>query len=191
MKNCLVAGMTDSGKTVFSRRLVEEYGYSRIPGDALVLAFEKSFPEVGIGHDRESYESACRQFGHYLVHFMNALAWESTMPYVVDTFHTQPADLHGIDISKTTILFFGYPEADPSQKTEQSRRYYREHGGSEWLALGDEEVSAKFHMFIEMSRELCEQCVKNGFIFVDTSHDFADALAQAVLLAVSQERIYD
>ena len=131
MKNCLVAGVTNSGKTVFSRRLVEEYGYSRIPGDALVMAFEKSFPEIGIGHDRESYESACRQFGGYLVHLMNALAWESTMPYVVDTFHTQPAYLHGIDISKTTILFLGYPEVEPYQKTEQSRQYYREHGASE------------------------------------------------------------
>jgi len=42
-----------------------------------------------------------------------------------------------------------------------------------------------------MSRELREQCVKNGFVFVDTSHDLADALAQAVLPAISQERIYD
>lgn len=134
MKNCLVAGLPNSGKTIFSRRLSEEHGFSRIPGDALVMAFQQSFPDLGIGHElagrtaEETYESTCRQFGRFLVDFINALAWESTMPYVVDTFHGSPRELKRIDVTKTSVLFFGYPEADAHEKGRQAKEYQKTHG---------------------------------------------------------------
>ena len=185
MRNCLVAGVTHAGKTIFSRRLAEEYGYSRIPGDPLVLAFHRSFPQLGIGHDRELYKSACHQFGRFLPELMNALAWESTMPYVVDTFHVWPADLPDIDTSKSTVLFFGYPEADPHEKTNHARRYCKGHTG--WIAGSPDEVCAGFRRLIQMSRDLREECLKYGFRFIDTSHAFADVLSETVLLAVAQD----
>jgi len=121
MKNCLIAGPTNSGKTILSQRLVQDHGYSRIPGDALVLAFEEEFPDLGIGHEKALYESTRKQFGRFLTQFMNALAWESTMLYVVDTFHVWPSDLTGLDSSKTIALFLGYPEADARQKTLRTK----------------------------------------------------------------------
>jgi len=184
MRNCLVAGITHSGKTIFSKRLVEGYGYSRIPGDALVLAFHESFPELGIGHDRELYEPACQQFGRFLGRLMNALAWESAMPYVLDTFHVWPADLQDLDAARSAVLFFGYPEADPGEKTSHARRYCR--GNTGWIAGSEEEVRARFHLFVQMSRDLREECLKHGFRFVDTSHAFSDALSEAVRLTVEQ-----
>ena len=184
MKNCLVAGVTHSGKTIFSRRLAEEYGYSRIPGDPLVLAFQKSFPQLGIGHDRDLYASACQQFGRFLVGLMDALAWESTMPYVVDTFHAWPANLRDIDRSKSTVLFFGYPEADPQEKTEHARRYCKGYTG--WIAGSPEEVRARFRRLIQMSRDLRDECLKHGFHFIDTSHAFADVLSETARLAAAQ-----
>ena len=184
MRNCLVAGVTHAGKTNFSRRLVAEYGYSRIPGDPLVLALHQSFPQLGIGHDRELYESACRQFGRFLVRLMDALAWESTMPYVVDTFHVWPADLQGIDRSKSTILFFGYPEADPQEKTEHAKRYCQGYPG--WVAGSPEDVCAGFRRLIQMSRELRDECLKHGFRFIDTSHAFPDVLSETARMAAVQ-----
>lgn len=190
-KNCLVAGPTCSGKTIFSRRLVDKHGFSRIPGDPLVLAFQNSFSELGIGHDKELYDSTCRQLGKFLVELMNALAWESTMPYVVDTFHVRPSDLQGIDESKTTVLFLGYPEDDPDEKAERSKRYRDEHGGADWLASSNADVSAMFRLFIEMSREVHEQCLGTRFAFIDTSRDLVQGLSRAEELATSQEKTYD
>ncbi len=199
MKNCLVAGLTSSGKTIFSQRLSEEHGFSRIPGDALVMAFQQSFPDLGIGHElagrtpEETYESTCRQFGRFLVDFMNALAWESTMPYVVDTFHSRPRELKRIDVTKTSVLFFGYPEADAHEKVRQTREYHRTHCGApdDWVADDIELVVEKFALFIQMSRELREQCRGTEFTFVDTSKDFARVVSGAISLAVSCERNHD
>ena len=198
-KNVLVGGLTGSGKTIFSHRLVDGFGYSRIAGDALVLAFEKSFPKLGIGHElagkspEQAYESACTQFGPFLVELMNALAWESTRPCVVDTFHVRPRDLHGIDERRTTVLFFGYPEADAGQKALQMKRYQTQEYGAPcgWVASDMVEVREKFRIFIQMSRDLREECLAHGFTFVDTGGDFAQSLSVATGLATSEDRTYD
>jgi hypothetical protein len=189
MKNFLVAGPTQAGKTILSRRLVKERGYSRIPGDAVVLAFEKTFPELGIGHERKLYGSTRKQFGRYLVQFMNALAWAEDAPYVVDTFHVWPTDLAGIDRATTIVLFLGYPEADPQEKMRRGKQYERERYGKEfgWLADSPEAVSARFTLFIEMSRKIREECAACHFPFVDASHAFEEAISGAVAQVISQE----
>jgi hypothetical protein len=198
-KNCLIAGPTSGGKSLLSRRLVEIHGFSRIPGDALVLAFQKRFPELGIGHAvdgmsvEDAYASTCRGFGRFLVEFLNALAWENPMPYVVDTFHARPADLTEIDTRKTQILFLGYPDADPNKKAIQTQKYQKEAYGTlhGWVASELAAVAAKFRIFIQMSRELREECAACGLAFIDTSSGFNDALSMAANLATSEEKAYD
>jgi adenylate kinase family enzyme len=190
MMNCLVAGPTQAGKTILSRRLVKEHGYARIPGDAVVLAFEKTFPELRIGHERKLYESTRKQFGRFLVQFMNALAWAEDAPYVVDTFHVWPTDLEGIDRATTIVLFLGYPEADPQEKMRRAKQYQDKCDGKQsgWVAESPEAVSARFTLFIEMSRKIREECAACHFPFLDTGHAFEEAISGAVAQVISQGR---
>lgn len=197
-KNCIIAGPTNAGKTILCCQLDRGYGFSRISGDALVMAFQKSFPELHIGHSVEDfspddgYEITCRQFGGFLVDFTNALAWESTMPYVLDTFHVRPEDLAGIDRRKTQVLFLGYPEAGAREKALQAQAYQIENYGSAsgWLAGGAAEAAEKFEIFIEMSRYYRDSCSRIGFSFYDLGHDLPGTLEAAKEQVLSQQKVY-
>jgi hypothetical protein len=190
MKNCLIGGPTKAGKTMLSQRLVKECGYSRIPGDAVVLAFEKAFPKLRIGHERNLYESTRKQFGRFLVQLMNALACMESTAYVLDTFHVWPDDLDVIDLTKTIVLFLGYPEADPQERMHETKRYEDQRYGKQfgWVAESSEAVSARFTLFTEMSRQISKQCTDCHFSFIDTGHSFEEAISRAVAQVISQER---
>jgi len=178
---------------------VEEHGFSCIPGDPLVLAFQESFPDLGIGHQvadmsaEEAYASTCKQFGRFLVQLGNALAWESPIPYVIDTFHLRPDALQGIDDSKTTVLFLGYPDVDPLEKARRTQEYQiasygKPHG---WAAVEITAVVEKFELFIRMSQRVREQCECVGITFLDTGSDFARAITEAVGFATGQNKRYE
>ena len=165
----------------------------------MVLAFQNSFPNLGIGHSvdgmsvEDAYASTCKGFGRFLVQFLNALAWENPMPYVVDTFHVRPLDLEGIDTSKTQVLFLGYPEANPGDKACETQAYQNEAYGAPhgWVRGDVTEVAARFLIFTQMSRDLQNECAACGLTFVDTGSGFSDALLAAAALATSQEKAYD
>jgi len=179
---------------LFSCQLVERYGYSRIPGDALVLAFQETFPHVGIGHEiagltpEEAYLSTCGEYGRFVVNFLNALNLDSTLPYVLDTFHVRPADLAGLELDKIQVLFFGYPDIDAQTKTLEARAYeMARYGGLYgWVADEISAVAAKFELFIQMSRELQAECATCGFPFINTSQSFSEAIESAVALATRE-----
>jgi hypothetical protein len=191
-KNCIIAGPTNAGKTTVARRLVREYGYSRIPGDPLVLAFQQRFPELGIGHElpgktpAESHASSCRQFGPFLSAFANALSWESNMSYVLDTFHVRPADLQEIDRGKVNVIFMGYPDIDPAEKSRQTEKYQTELYGapSEWPAVDVEKRADFFRIFIAMSAQIRSECAAYGWPFADMSNSFEKGISEAIALAV-------
>lgn len=193
-KNCLLSGITSSGKTYTSRRLVELHGFSRIPGDALVLAFQQVFPALGIGHeiagmsDEDAHQSSCHHFGQFVAKFMNALAWESSMPYVLDTFHVRPIDLNGLDRTKTAVIFLGFPDADPKRLTQSARAYQTSYYGAPvgWVAEEDSRVEEMFSMFIRMSRELEQECRRLSYTFVNTGASFNAAVDQVLALATAK-----
>lgn len=167
--NCLIAGMTNSGKTTLARRLMSEHGYSRIPGDSLVQAFHLRFPEMQIAHaeDHNHYQITCKRFGSLLVGLMDTLHWEDNrLSYVVDTFHAWPADIVDIDRTKTAVLFLGYPEVALEDKCRHLEKFGFD--------------SSRVRLFIDMSRELREQCREFDFPFVDTSHNFEQVIAETV-----------
>jgi hypothetical protein len=187
----LVGGIAKAGKSLFSTRLANEYSFSRIPGDVLVMAFQESFPQLGIGHDPpvgmkpdEHYRSVCRAMGPFLASFMNRLQWEgSKLSYVLDSFHVWPSGLQEIDQQKTRVLFFGYPNADPVEKAKRTKEYaLAEYGGLYGsLATADlQSASDAFSRLIVLSGELRTACKEHGFTFVDTSRDFDQAISRAV-----------
>ena len=193
-KCILVGGVSKAGKSYFAAQLVRQYSFCRVPGDSLVMAFQETFPQLGIAHDplsgktpAEQYRATCAVLGPFLVSYMNRLEWEgSKFSYVLDSFHVWPGDLHGIDEQKTRALFFGYPNADPAQKIQRTREYeLSEYGGLYCSLARAEEQRAQgiCAELISLSRKLRAACEESSFTFVDTSHNFQDAISQAVKMA--------
>lgn len=176
--NVLIGGATNSGKTVLARRLVDQHGYSRIPGDPLVLGFQEVFPDLGIAHTREGFAESCRQFGRFLVSLARALPWESQMHYVLDSFYFRPGDVADLDRTKTTIIFLGYADADPDEKLSQLDAW---HGGT-WpnrKGMSDTQAKDYLQLFLEMSRRDRDDCARLGFLYVDTGVHFEDSIEAA------------
>lgn len=185
MSNVLIAGMTSAGKSILARRLVAGHGFSRIPGDSLVLAFSEVFPELGIAHDKEVYLEARRAFSPFVVRLMRALAWEGSGPYVLDSFHLWPSDLGPYrDQIDFRVLFLAYPNADLEEKAQATWDYGARHGGWAQHGLTREEVRSRMALFIDMSHDLQRECAEHGFPFVDTSYDWPAGIERAVDLVI-------
>jgi hypothetical protein len=190
-KYVLVGGVSKAGKSHFAAQLVRQYSFCRVPGDSLVMTFQETFPQLGIAHDplsgktpAQQYRATCSALGPFLVSFMNRLEWEgSPFSYVLDSFHVWPADLRGIDERRIQVLFFGYPDADPAEKTRQTREYELSEYGGLYCGLAKAEGQRAHEIcaeLISLSRELRSACRECGFPFVDTSCDFKGAISQAL-----------
>lgn len=180
MPNILIGGVTNSGKSILARALAEKHDYSRIPGDPLVVAFQKEFPALGIAPGRDGFVEACHVFGRFVTAMVNALVWEGSVRYVIDSSYFRPRDVQGVDQNKTRILFFGYPGTDVEAKLQQTLQYQARHGGGlQQEPLSEEQVREQLRTYVEMSKQDREDCAKLGYTYIDTSYDFRSTLEAA------------
>lgn len=114
------------------------------------------------------------------------------MPYVLDTFHARPMDLAGVDLRKTTVLFLGYPNAEPHTIISDAKKYQTARYGSpvDWMERPDTELVAMFSLFARMSSELQRQCEGTRYTFVDTGMSFDRALDSATECALAGEKVH-
>jgi len=76
--NILIWGPARAGKTTLAKKLHDELGYSIVCSDSIVTAFEKSLPQVGIGH---SYPNTAKSYAPFITHYLCTLAHNSKMLY--------------------------------------------------------------------------------------------------------------
>jgi len=75
--NILIWGPARAGKTTLAKKLHDELGHSIVCSDAIIIAFEKSLPQVGIGH---SCSDVAINYVPFITHYLCTLAHNSNMP---------------------------------------------------------------------------------------------------------------
>ncbi|MCL2225604.1 MAG: hypothetical protein FWB96_11620 [Defluviitaleaceae bacterium] len=77
MKNILIWGAARAGKSTLAKRLHDEFGHSIVCTDSIITAFERSMPQVEIGH---GFNNVAVNFAPFISHYLCTLAHKSNMP---------------------------------------------------------------------------------------------------------------
>lgn len=179
-RNVLIGGASMAGKSRLVGVLHEQHGYSPIPGDPLVAAFQHSYGQLGISEAADDFFKCCAAFGRFLVPLMGALRRDPSVSYALESFYFRPGDLEGIDRTKTHVVFLGYAEADPDEKARHCREY-----GDGRNRSSDEDAIGVLDELIDLCRSDRTGCVERGFTYVETGVDFPGAIASAVELILN------
>lgn len=171
-KHIIIAGVPRSGKTTICAKLAESLKYQHMAMDAIVIAFEKAFPETGVRHtDCWDFIDTSKSF----IKFMKSLS--ETEVYdkcdyrlVFDLYHITPKDYYeNIDTSCCEIYFFGYPNISVENKLKEIRKFDTEW---DWTSkVSDDVVIDHITKYIEISKWLEEECQKYNIPFIDISRD--------------------
>lgn len=173
-KNLIIGGVPRSGKTTLCKRLANDARLTHVSLDALVHAFEKAFPTIGISNDATDYNDLCALIKPFLFEHLHSLS-NFGIPFVLDGYYVRPQDLVELQTKEGfQAVFIGYPCADPHERLQLLRS--TEHD-SDWTKLfSDEVLISKIEGFIRASARLKEWCESAGVMFIDVSHDWDERL---------------
>ena len=150
--------------------------------DALITAFQKHFPQTGIGHEPFEWKVICANFLPFLTSFLTELGFEGTS-FVCDTYHITPDAAAELRRSQgITPVFLGFPRIDEIAKLQCIRTFRDAH---EWTdKKSDIEMLALVRKFKIESCEIQDACVRLNIPFFDSGADFDLALSEAFNLLI-------
>lgn len=169
MKNIIIGGVARAGKTILAQKISQKHGYSHIPTDAIVGAFE-IFPEHGILHDGVPYLDICRNFEDFARCYIINMDYLN-IPYILDSYHILPETVakHGWNETHE-VVYLGFPNITVDEKFEHIRNYKN---CNDWTdKVSDDALRVDIANLIERSRFLQSECNKYDITFYDTGKDF-------------------
>lgn len=167
MKNLLILGASRSGKSTLAKKLSEKYGYHILPIDALVSAFAKVFPELGIYH---SY-SCDKILAPFIAEILNVLAEdESEQRFIVEGCHVFPSSIINLlNLDKCCLIVVAYPQQSVQGMFDSIRRF--DNGQEYTVKMSDNELLEMIERNIAYSQKLQACAKKEGLLFIDTSKE--------------------
>jgi hypothetical protein len=175
----VIGGTMRSGKTILSKRIISDFGFSHIPTDHLVIALRKACPNSGVGSHGLTYDELCDRFKPVLIALLASLASEEGSSYVVDGYYIRPNDI----VEKERSLkayFLGYPNMTPRDKVLQIRRYGKTRS-CYTNQMTDSTLFRNVEKWIEESKKLVQTCNEYEKEFFNVSHDFEECLASGLV----------
>lgn len=172
MKNLLVLGSARSGKSTFARMVHQKLGYNIVAIDALVSAFQETFPEIGIKH-----HGICNNLiSPFVASYIHSLVESHPgCKFVVEGWHMHPDNavkLINRDLFDMVVL--GYPKLTSEEafaivrKTEKPSDYT--------VNMNDEYLLDLLYRHINHSQQFQKDCSELGLDFVDTSYNRQEVL---------------
>lgn len=169
-KHIIIAGVPRSGKTTVCSELAKSLKYQHLAMDAIMIAFEETFPETGVLHtDCWNFIETSKNF----IKFMNILSKTGNYDKLdyrlaFDLYHITPKDYYeNIDKSCCEIYFFGYPDIDLDEKFRQIRLYDTEY---DWTSKKEDSIVIDhISKYIEISKWLESECKKYNLTFINVS----------------------
>lgn len=178
MKNIIIGGVPRSGKSILSKQLCSALDMAYFPLDSLVSTFGRVFPQLEISHTNTSdHLAVCNRLWLFICEWIRHLVYED-LSFIIDGYHIQPENVfNDINPQGFSILFLGYPEAQPAQKAAEIRQHARQ---GDWTEMLDEQsLLALVERYIQESRHLQAECRRYGYPFVNISHKFLKTLDDA------------
>lgn len=176
MKSIIIGGVPRAGKSTLARMLKAKLGFSHIPTDALVSAFQRTYPDLKITHKNDILKTWVL-FTPFMNEALISLAW------ILEGFGVEGAHLHPEYFSQQVkdtyhIVFIWYPTLNADEKLSEIRK--RDEGKKERTnKVDDETLHRSLTERIANSRDIQKMCQEQGFTFIDTSEDQDGAIAKA------------
>lgn len=173
----IVGGVPRSGKTTLCRRIAHERRLSHVSLDALIHAFEKAFPQIGISHDAVDFNELCVLIRPFLFEHLRWLT-KFEIPFILDAYYLRPRDVEDLQTQGGfRAVFLGYPFTSPQERLNLLRANERD---GDWTKLfSDDVMLSNIEAFIRASSRMKEWCEAAGQTFIDVSNDWENQLEQA------------
>jgi len=171
MKSLIIIGVTRCGKTTLAEMICQKYHFSKIEQDSLIIAFQKTFPELGIGH---WVKGSSEKFALFLFNWLERLVrytYHHKTRYVVEGCQIRIDTIHKLmDHDNFKIVALGYPNQTPESMLAEIRKHDTE---NDWSAGADDEklLWELDEYGVQRSQEILERCKELGITFIDTGTD--------------------
>ena len=164
LKNIFIVGPSRAGKTTLAGKL-QSLGYNHIVMDAVIETMAECFPEFGIRHGNLESD----EFKTFLRSYCKN-SFKYGLPYIIDLEVLAPNFAKEIlDEEESTAVYLGYPSITVEEKIRQIRENDTKF---DWTRnLSDEELRKTIGANIEDSKKIKIEAEKNGFTFLDASHN--------------------
>lgn len=173
----LLGGVPRSGKSYVADYLLQKYQIPGITTDLLREAFSIGLPEFGI----RSYDwnQSDKERSHILWPYFKGLILAReyySERLLIEGTNFLPKLLTEVkDIPYLRVCFLGYPNIDPKEKLDFIRKH--EADGNDWTnELSDEKLMNLVKHYLELSKELEQECKKYNFKFFDISSSFDETV---------------
>lgn len=167
MKDIFIFGCARTGKTTLAKELYKELGYSIIPIDAFVDAFEKGLPSVGIGHSNT--EVKFENLPVFVAKFYEKIKKDyPNVNFVIEGWHVFPKEIFKyLDIKNFVTICLGFPNQDIEKKIQDLRKY--SYDGDYCQRMSDERLQKLVENQKTFSKKLQIECEEVGIKFFDLS----------------------
>ncbi|MDZ5460253.1 hypothetical protein [Azohydromonas lata] len=167
--NIIIGGAMRTGKTLVADALSRRTGFPYLGTDSLILALRDCFPETAVAQKGKSFDELCEAFIPFLNRYLHHAGMAGRGSHIVEGHFIRPKDVSQL-AANTSAVFFGYPEADPQEKLQQLKAYAAASSQEGGEVDEDEKLLKQINRWIDLSRDLRDQCNQFDILFVDTSH---------------------
>ena len=160
MRNIIIGGTVRSGKSTLANLLRKELGYSLFESDTIINAFHKTFPELGIVHNKP--EQAREKYKPFLFEILNGfckgLKYHGN-PTIFPGSQFFPKHINEYQNKESFIvIFLGMNDTTPEMLMQKIRQTEDE---TDWTHKETDERLLKIcKSIIEDSLELKKECEK-------------------------------
>lgn len=171
-KNIVILGCQRAGKTTLTNMLASNSKYTIFSGDALVFAFSKSMPELGIDVSLPISQKS-KLFAPFLASYFKAfcLAYPS-QKFLIESCQILPHDLLAQPFFKECqIVCLGYPNATVEEMFSKIRYNDKLIPNSYSAQLSDNVLKKRIASWIAYSQRLQAESNELGIPFFETNND--------------------
>lgn len=190
MKNIIIGGTVRAGKSTLANLIRLKFKYSICESDTVVNSFHKTFPELGIVHNkpveaREKYKPFLFElldgFCKGLKYYNNVTVFPGSqyLPRHINEYEKK---------DKYIVIFLGINDASPEELLKKMRETEKPH---DWTQKeSDEQLLKICSNIINESIELEKECKKYDFYYFNTFYN-RDKTLRKILKIIKKEQKFN
>lgn len=187
MRNIIIGGTVRAGKSTLAEKVVKHFKYSLCECDAIVNAFDKVFPELGIIH--RDPEGAREKFKPFLYVMLNGFGKDLKYKDLVTVFpgsQFTPSIINEYEKKdKCIVIFLGMNDVSAEDLLKKMREMDTPH---DWtFKESDERLLRHCSKIVKESKTLEEECKKYDFYYFNTFND-RDKVFDEIVQIIKREQ---
>jgi hypothetical protein len=175
----IVSGASRSGKSIVTKRLLEEHNLPFLPVDSVMIGFMHGVKDSGV-HDKMWPDEIAVKLWPFLKTFIISLI-HSNMAYVLDGEAFLPGDVAQLMMeypNQIRAVFMGYTDVSTHDKLMDIKIFKSE---NDWFNKEDDSyIIDHIQNMLLYSAKIKNECKKYNMNYVDTSHQFDDKINEVI-----------